>query len=262
MGCLFTGAKRTVNDTHTGIANTSPSCYTARMHIHKGATQQELETAAAQYARKLYKEVMQLSLRAQIVIIFLCLLIPPSIFGFFMIGAVLSALFFCFAFWAYSNNEPQLLQNALMWWYIWAGGVYLLNFLLRGILCRRLAAQLKLYKEAEATDATPIPTPLNYPISWHQDEEAKHWQNIVLFQAPARGLYAFELIIEDFDGSLDATPDFACAVHMEEIPGDRIRYLAIYRLEAGPHWLPHALSHANGSTGPKATLSLLSELPQ
>lgn len=231
------------------------------MQIHKDATQPELERAAARYARTLYREVLQLNLRAQVVIIFLCLLIPPSIFGFFMIGAVLSALFFCFAFWAYSNNEPQLLQNALMWWYIWAGSTYLLNFLLRCLLCRKLATQLRQYKEADATDATPIPTPYNYPLTWHKDEDAQHRQNIVLFRAPARGLYAFELVIDDFDGTLDATPDFACAVHLEEIPGDRIRYLAIYRLEAGTHWLPHSLSHAGGANGPQATLSLLSQLP-
>lgn len=229
------------------------------MHIKKNATQQELEATAAAYARNLYRDVMQWRLRAQLVIIFLCCINPPSIFGFFMMGAVLTALFVCFVAWAYLNNEPQLLQNALMWWYIWVGAVYVLNTILRALLCRKISLTLQHYKDADLTDATPIPTPQHFPLRWEKDEDATHWQNLVLFHAPQRGLYALELVIENYNGTLESPPEGACACHTEEITGDRIRYTALYRLEAGNHWLATALSNAS-DPAPEAYLTLLSKL--
>lgn len=226
------------------------------MQIKTDATQQELETAAAQYARHLYTDVLQLHLRAQLVIIFLCLLNPPCIFGFFLIGAVMTALFVCFLMWAYYNNEPQLLQNALMWWYIWAAAVYLINFALRGLLCRKLSAHLHHYKEPDITTATPIAPPQHYKLRWDKDEDGKNWQNIVLFHAPQRGLYALQLVIENYNGSLESPPDGPCATYLEEIDGDRIRYTALYRLEVGNHWLATALSNADGDE-PEAYLTWL-----
>ncbi len=228
------------------------------MQINKDATQQELEATAAQFARHLYRDVLQLHLRAQLVIIFLCLLIPPSIFGFFMIGAVMSALFACFGLWAYYNNDPQLLQNALMWWYIWAGTVYLINFILRAMLCRKLSTHLHHYKDADLTDATPIPAPQQYKLKWEKDEEEQQWKNLVLFQAPQRGLYALELVIENFKGTIESPPEGPCATYLEEISGDRICYTAIYRLEAGNHWLATALSNADGEE-PEAYLTWLNQ---
>ena len=230
------------------------------MHIKKNATQQDLEAAASAYARNLYRDVMQWRLRAQLVIIFLCCINPPSIFGFFMMGAVLTALFVCVVPWAYINNEPQLLQNALMWWYIWVGVVYLVNMVLRALLCRKISINLHHYKQPDLTDATPIPTPQHFPLRWEKDENATHWQNLVLFHAPQRGLYALELVIENYNGTLESPPEGACACHTEEIAGDRIRYTALYRLEAGNHWLATALSPATGSP-PEAYLTQLNDAP-
>ena len=231
-------------------------CYTLAMQINKGATQQELEHIAKRYARQLYRDVLQLRLRAQLVIAFLCLLNPPSIFGFFMIGAVMTAIFACFLAWAYTNNEPQLLQKALIWWYVWAATVYLINFVLRALLCRKLARHLNHYKDADLTNATPIPTPQHYSLRWEKDEDATHWQNLVLFHAPQRGLYALELVIENYNGTLESPPEGACATHTDEIAGDRIRYVALYRLEQGNHWLATSLSNAEGDE-PEAYLTLL-----
>lgn len=226
------------------------------MQIPTGATQAELEQAAKAYARKLYLHVLQLSLRAQVVIIFLCFINPPGIFGFFMSGAVLSGLFFCYALWCYTNREAEMLQTALMWWYVWVGLVYTVNFILRGLLCRKLSANLNYYLDATITDATPIPTPQHFPLKWEKDEEGTHWQNLVLINAPARGLYALEIVVENFNGSLESPPEGACAMHMEEISGDRIRYTGIYRLEKGLHWLATHLSNAEGNP-PEAWLTQL-----
>ena len=226
------------------------------MHISKGATQQELETEARIYARRLYRDVLQWSLRAQLVIIFLCFLNPPCIFGFFMIGAVMTAVFVCFLFWAYSNNEPELLQNALIWWYIWVGTVYLINLVMRALLCRKLSSHLHYYKIPDITTESPIPTPQQYPLKWEKDEEKAHWQNLVLFHAPVRGIYALELCIENYRGSIESPPEGACATYMEEIAGDRIRYVALYRLEQGNHWMATSLSNADGNE-PEAYLTML-----
>ena len=226
------------------------------MQIRKNATQEELEAAAGNYARKLYLDVLQMRLRAQLAIIFLCLFNPPSIFGFFMIGAVITACFACFAGWAYSEGNMQLFHTSILWWFIWAASVYIINLIIRCLLCRKLATHLKYYKDADATDATPIPTPQNHSIRWEKDEKGEHWQSLLLINAPKKGLYAFELVVDDFNGTLDSTPDHPCAIHIEEIAGDRIRYVAIHRLEAGPHWLPFSLSHAEGEP-PVASFCLL-----
>ena len=226
------------------------------MQIRKNATQEELEAAAGAYARKLYLDVMQMRLRAQLAIIFLCLVNPPSIFGFFMIGAIITAGFACFAGWAYSEGNMQLFHNTILWWFIWAATVYLINLILRALLCRKLSMHLKYYKDADLTDATPIPNPENHSIRWDKDDKGEHWQSLILFNAPQKGLYAFELVVEDYNGALDATPETPCAMHMEEIAGDRIRYVAIHRLEAGPHWLPFSLSNAEGKP-PAASFCLL-----
>lgn len=221
------------------------------MQIHKNATQEELEQAAGHYARNLYLDILQLRLRAQLVIIFLCLFNPPSIFGFFKIGALLTAVFVCFMAWAYQNNEAELFHQALIWWYIWAATVYLLNFMIRALICRKVSTALHYYKDADDADgAEPIPHPHQYPLTWEKDAEGEHWQSIVLIQAPQRGLYAFELIIENFAGKLQHTPDFACACELDEIHGERIRYTAIHRLEAGAHWMPFALSPAGADAPP------------
>lgn len=228
------------------------------MQIRTGATQAELKQAAQSYARKLYLHVLQLSLRAQLVIIFLCFLNPPSIFGFFMIGAVLTAVFACFVLWCYTNNEPEMLQHALMWWYAWAGLVYVVNFILRGLMCRKLSTNLHYYLDATLTDAEPIPTPQHYTLKWEKDEDGEHWQNLVLLNAPVRGLYALEMVIENYNGTLESPPEGACAMHIEEIAGDRIRYTGIYRLEKGLHWLATHLSNAEGNP-PEAWLTQLND---
>lgn len=230
------------------------------MQIQKNATQEELEALAHAYARRMYRDVLQLHLAEQLVIIFLCLLIPPSIFGFFMSGAVLTALFVCFCAWAYINNEVQLLHNALMWWYIWAGLVYAINLLIRACICRKLSKHLAYYKDADDTDATPTPHLHQRPLTWEKDKEQQHWQSIILFEAPIKGIYAFEWVIENYNGSIEHAPEYACASHMEQIPGERIRYTALHRLEPGKHWLAISLSNAEGEQGPQATVSQLTTL--
>lgn len=230
------------------------------MQIKKNATQEELEAIAKKEAHKIYRDILQLNLRAQIVIIFLCLFNPPAIFGFFMIGALLTAIFACCVAWAYMNNEVGILNTAINWWFIWAAVVYLLNFGIRALFCRRIAKQLPLYKPADedTDDVEGTTNPQAMPLRWEKDEEGAHWQSLVLFHAPVRGLYALELVIENYDGTLESCPECACATAIEEIPGDRSRFVGLYRLEAGKHWLPVSLTNANGEQGPEATLTQLS----
>ena len=232
------------------------------MQVHATTTQAELEAIAKREARTMYLDILQLRLRSQLVIIFLCLFNPPAIFGFFMIGAVLTAIFACCVAWAYINGEAAILHTALMWWYIWAATVYLLNFSIRAIFCRKVARQLASYKPADdaTEDAEAVTAPKSLPLIWEKDEENEHWQTLVLFRAPKRGLYALELTIENYDGSIESCPNCSCASAMEEIIGDRSRFLALYRLEAGNHWMPLSLTNANGNHGPEATLTQINSI--
>lgn len=209
-------------------------------------TQEELETIARDYEQEARRKFLLIgSTRQWLGSLLLCLLNPLSLIGLSLPGLLAGILFLILLAWKGIEGELDAMRTLLLWWCLWAALLYGISFIIRCIIWRYSRKGLHRYHPPLPADALPGQSACagerKAPaLHWQHKDNA--WQAEALVHAPARALYGWSLLLEDFPGTLAMAPEKSFAVIADEAPGLRSRYQILYRLEPGWHRLRFTLS--------------------
>lgn len=227
------------------------------MKIDAHTPQAELLKLSEVALRRELLKSTPLNLRHFLRYLVLFLLFPGMVFGF----AAGMAVTICFC---------ALLIGVLVWGspaaatvsiYSWlALGVGVLLFVQVGVFrkCMKQNARRRCYRPAQQGLKHPHAAPCAHALSWAPSRLHKGFSVAsFVFQAPARGVYAFLLSVKNYDGRRIITGGVTgtCIVHAAGKPGEELHSLTLYRLEPGRHELTWAVPAGTGH--PQAELTLL-----
>ncbi len=232
--------------------------YAEAMKIDAHTPQRDLLKLSESVLRRELLKSTPLNLRHFLRYMVLFLLFPGMVFGFaagMAVTVCFCALLLCVLLW----GSPAAATISIYSWL--ALGIGVLVFVQVGVIrkCIKENRQRRRYRPAKKGLKHPQPAPAALPLKWAPS--AKHKDFLVsslVFSAPQRGIYAFLLMVKDYDGRRIITGGVTgtTIVHAEGKPGAELRSLTLYRLEAGRHELSWAVPAGQGA--PKAEISLLS----
>lgn len=216
-----------------------------------------MKLSEAVLRRELLKST-PLNLRQFLRYLVLFLLFPGMVFGF-RAGMVITLCFCALLGGVLVCGTPAAATVSIYSWL--ALGIGVLVFVQVGVVRKTLAenARRRLYRPAQKGLKHAQAAPQQLALSWQPHAKQKDFLVASLvFRAPKKGIYAFLLSVEHYDGRRIITGGVTgtTIVHAQGRTGQQLQSLTLYRLEAGVHELSWAVPEA-AKGAPRATISLL-----
>ncbi len=230
------------------------------MKIDRNTTQEQLMKVTNAALLRDFLRGTPLNLKAFFRIGLLFMLFPGMLLGFrvcmLITGLFAAGLMGCL-FWGQEEWGVQLVR----WWLI--TGVVL-------VVCVSIYVTITSWKQRRkrerflaADDRLPaaeaVSDPQELTLSW-KEEDGRYTSRLVL-NIPVRGLYAYLLTVEDFEGDAIGSERAldACFSQGEGKPSLRYNQFFVYRFETGLHELAWYTTSLKGGA-PKAVISQLNEV--
>lgn len=228
------------------------------MKIDAHTTQADvLKLSEAVLRRELLRHT-PLNLRHFLRYLILFLLFPGMVFGF-RVGLLITLLF-CAWLGGLLVLSPDSAAASISIGAWFALGLAVLAVVQAQVLRKGLAEcrRRRAYREAQQGLKHPQQSPKHFSLSWNRSPKEKDFLvSSLVFRAPKKGIYAFLLRVQQYDGRRIITGGVTgtSIVHAQGKPGHELQSLTLYRLEPGNHELTWAIPAAGGT--PRADITLL-----
>ncbi len=201
-----------------------------------------------------------LNLKAFLRIALLFMLFPGMVLGF-RVGLLLTGLCAAFLMGCLLWGQESWGVWVVRWWFIWGGLTVLGVSTMVGLNAWKTWQRRKPFLPADA-DAAPdaLRAPQEHALHW-LEVDGDHYECRLVLDIPARGVYAYLLTVDDYEGEGMGLrePEKACFSHGEGKASLRYNQLFLYRFEPGLHELEFYTRSLRGGV-PQATLTQLNEL--
>lgn len=231
------------------------------MKIGTETTQAELLNLSESVLRRELLKSTPLNLRRFARYLVLFLLFPGMVFGF-RVGMIVTLLFCALLGAVIICGTPAAATVSIYTWLSLGIGVLLFvqaQVIRKTVLENR---RRRLYRPAAKGLKHAQNTPTEQALKWQPSAKDKNFLvSSLVFRAPQRGIYAFLLTVEHYDGRRIITGGITgtSIVHAQGKVGASLQSLTLYRLEPGTHELSWAIPDA-AKGAPRATLTLLNRV--
>ncbi len=234
--------------------------YLGGMKIDRNTTQEQLMKVTDAALLRDFLRGTPLNLKAFFRIGLLFMLFPGMLLGF-RIGMLITGLFAAGLMGCLFWGQEEWGVQAVRWWLI-TGMVLVVCVSIYVTITawkQRRKRELFLAADASLPAAEAVRDPQELLIRW-REEEGRYVANLVL-DIPVRGLYAYLITVEDFEGDGLGTnrAQEACFSQGEGKPSLRYNQFFVYRFEAGLHELSWYTTSLKGGE-PHAIITQLNEV--
>lgn len=228
------------------------------MKIDVQTPQAELEKLCESVLRRELLRSTPLNLRQFLRYTLLFLLFPGMVFGF-KAGMVITLLFCGLLGGVIICGSPAAATIGIYSWL--ALGIGVMLFVQVGVIRQAVVQnrRRRQYRTAVKGLKHAETLPTEHRLKWTASPRHKDFLvSSCVFRAPRKGIYAFLLTVDNYDGRRIITGGVTgtIIVHAQGKEGQELRSLTLYRLEAGTHELTWAVPEATKGA-PAAQLTLL-----
>ncbi len=229
------------------------------MKIDRTTTQEQLLRVTDAALRRDFLAGTPLNLKAFLRNAVLFMLFPGMVLGF-RIGMLVTGLFAAFLMGCLLWDHEDWGVWTVRWWLLWGVFTVLGVTVMVGVNSWRAWQRRKLYLPADEKAKPGVVEPDALPLRWEKEDD--HYECRLTLDIARRGIYAYLLTIDDYegDGIGARRAQDACLSHGEGQASLRYNQLFIYRFEPGAHELSWYTASLRGGE-PKARITQLNKLP-
>ncbi len=235
-------------------------CYGWAVKIDRYTSQAQLMRVTEAALRRDFLLGTPLNLKAFLRIALLFMLFPGMVLGF-RVGMLLTGLCAAFLMGCLFWGQEAWGVWMVRWWFIWGALTVLGVSVMVGLNAWRTWQRRKPFLPADDEAAAEVlRDPQEHELHW-QEVEGDHYECRFSLDIPQRGIYAYLLTVDDYEGEGIGIrrPEQASFSHGEGKPSLRYNQLFLYRFEPGLHELAFYTRSLRGGA-PQARFSQLNEV--